>query len=157
MSESGADGVSRQYPERPIVGVGAVVLKDEKVLLIRRGREPMLGRWSLPGGALELGETLNEAAAREVLEETGLRVQPRAMVATLDRVVRDAAGRVQYHYVLVDWWCEVGGTAEPVAGDDADAARWVRLAEMEDAEYALEAVTLDVIRRAVLMAGAAER
>src|ERR1700757_1735689 len=97
----------REYPEAPLVGVGAVIIQENQVLLIQRGQEPLKGEWSLPGGALELGETLQQGIRREVLEETGLVVEPVAVVEVLDRISRDAEGRVQYHYVLVDFLCRV--------------------------------------------------
>lgn len=138
----------REYPERPIAGVAGVVLHDGAVLLIQRGREPMRGAWSLPGGALELGETTAEGVAREVWEETGVRVRPVSLVATLDRIVRDAAGAVQFHYLLVDWCCV---PADPehtglTSGDDALDARWAPLSELS--QYGLPEVTLSVIERA---------
>ena len=100
----------REYPEAPIVGVGAVVIDGAKVLLVRRGQEPLKGEWSLPGGALELGETLQQGVVREVLEETGLEVVPAGIVEVFDRITRDeATGRIRYHYVLVDFVCRVAG------------------------------------------------
>jgi ADP-ribose pyrophosphatase YjhB (NUDIX family) len=98
----------REYPRAPVVGVAAVVLHGDQVLLIRRGREPMLGAWSLPGGALELGETTAEGIAREVFEETGIRAQPLEIIKTLDRIVRDESGDVRFHYVPLrsrSSWC----------------------------------------------------
>lgn len=114
----------------------------------------MLGAWSLPGGALELGETTAEGVVREVLEETGIRVKTVGMVATLDRIVRDADGKVRFHYVLVDWLCAVQdeSACDPVCGDDAMEARWVSRDEIPSAEYDLGASTLDVIERALKMA-----
>src|SRR5580698_1918092 len=101
----------REYPLAPVVGVGAVVLDGDRVLLIQRGHEPMKGQWSLPGGALEVGETLVEGVQREVLEETGLEVEPVSIIEVFDRISRDAEGRVQFHYVLVDYVCRLtGGT-----------------------------------------------
>lgn len=114
----------REYPDRPWVGVGVVVWQGERVLLIRRGRAPRLGQWGLPGGAQSAGETLFEAAAREVLEETGLEVVPQAVVTALDSISRDDAGNVQFHYTLVEVVAECG-PGEPVAADDAMDARWV--------------------------------
>ncbi|WP_211256131.1 NUDIX hydrolase [Edaphobacter aggregans] len=159
MSAQGEEArVGREYPQAPIVGVAAVVLRGEDVLLIRRGREPMLGAWSLPGGALELGETTAEGVAREVLEETGVRVRPVAIVATLDRIVRDEDGRVRYHYVLVEWLClaEEAG-ADPICGDDAVEARWVSRLEIFSQEYDLGASTLGVVERALKLAEMTER
>jgi 8-oxo-dGTP diphosphatase len=118
----------REYPEAPIVGVGAVIVDGNRVLLVRRGQEPMKGEWSIPGGALELGETLEAAVRREVVEETGLSVEPQAMIEVLDKIVVED-GRVRYHYVLIDFLCHVaGGSLKP--GSDADEARWMEHAEL---------------------------
>ena len=115
---------SRQYPERPIVGVGAVVVQDGQVLLVRRRYEPLAGRWSLPGGTVEVGETLACAVIREMHEETGLDVTVGPVIEVFDRIMRDAAERVQYHFVLVDYLCwPAGGTL--AAGSDVDDARFV--------------------------------
>jgi 8-oxo-dGTP diphosphatase len=121
----------REYPDRPWVGVGVVVWQGERVLLIQRGRAPRLGQWGLPGGAQAVGETLFEAAAREVLEETGLEVVPQAVVTALDSISRDEAGGVQFHYTLVEVLaeCERG---EPLAADDAMDARWVPADQVGD-------------------------
>lgn len=113
----------REYPDRPWVGVGVVVWQGERVLLIRRGRAPRLGQWGLPGGAQSVGETLFEAAAREVLEETGLAVEPQAVVTALDSISRDPEGEVQFHYTLVEVLAECP-EGDPVAADDAMDARW---------------------------------
>jgi mutator protein MutT len=113
---------------RPLVGVGAVVVHDGRVLLVRRGKEPLRGRWMVPGGTLEWGETLEEAVVREVEEETGLRVKPREMVAVLDRIHR-AGGAVVHHFVIVDYLCDlVSGTLR--AGSDAEDAALVPLADL---------------------------
>ena len=114
---------SREYPDRPFVGVGVVVLKAESVLLLRRGRPPRLGEWSLPGGAQHVGETVAEAALREVREETGLVIESPALLDVVDSLVRDPEGRVRYHYTLVDFWAE-WRSGLPQAGDDAQAAQW---------------------------------
>lgn len=122
--------MTREYPLAPIVGVGAVVVDGDRVLLIRRGREPMKGQWSLPGGALEVGETLIDGVRREVLEETGLEVEPLALIEVLDRIARDAEGRVQFHYVLIDYLCRMTGGDLCCASDAVDA-RWARRDEWE--------------------------
>ncbi len=139
----------REYPEAPIVGVGAVVIEGARVLLVRRGNAPLKGEWSLPGGALELGETLQQGVVREVLEETGLMVEPLAMIEVLDRITRDeASSRIHYHYVLIDFVCRVtGGTL--CGGSDADEARWVGREELhEQGGYGLASITVRVIEKA---------
>src|SRR3954465_398020 len=113
--------MTRAFPERPIVGVGAVILDGDSVLIVRRAHEPLKGEWSLPGGAVEVGETLREAIAREGLEETGLAVAGGAVVEVLDRIRRDPDGRVRFHYVLVDFVCRPAGGGLCCASD-ADAA-----------------------------------
>ncbi|MEM7443382.1 MAG: NUDIX hydrolase [Pseudomonadota bacterium] len=116
--------------DRPRIGVGVVVWSDDRVLLIQRGKSPGKGEWSLPGGSQELGETLFEAAAREVLEETGLTVRPAAILTAVDNIVRDPDGAIAYHYTIIDVLAElVGGEVTP--GDDAQDARWANLAEMK--------------------------
>jgi 8-oxo-dGTP diphosphatase len=121
--------VSREYPSRPVVGVGAVVWRGERVLLVRRGRAPRAGQWSLPGGGQRLGETVAEAALREVEEETGLEVTITEVIATVDLIDRDQDGRVRYHYTLIDVSAEAP-VGEPVAGDDAAETRWFDLDEL---------------------------
>jgi 8-oxo-dGTP diphosphatase len=120
----------RQYPDRPIVGVGAVVIDAGRVLLVRRGNEPLKGEWSLPGGAVELGETLEGALVREIREETGLDIDVGPVVEVLDRVRRDADGRIEYHYVIVDYACCVRG-GELAAGTDAEDVRWTDLFDLD--------------------------
>ena len=113
----------RTYPERPIVAVGAVIVDGDRVLLVKRANQPLKGEWSLPGGAVEIGETLEGALIREAREETGLDVEIGPVVEVLDRIVRDAAGGVEYHYVIIDYLCRAkSGTA--VRGSDADDVRW---------------------------------
>src|SRR5579862_6341980 len=97
----------RTYPERPIVGVGAVILDSGRVLLVKRAHEPLKGEWSLPGGAVDVGETLEAAVAREILEETGLMVDVGPLVEVVQRITRDADGRIEYHFVIVDYACRV--------------------------------------------------
>jgi ADP-ribose pyrophosphatase YjhB (NUDIX family) len=122
--------LSREYPARPIIGVGTVVWHGERVLLVQRGRPPRQGQWSLPGGAQQLGESLAEAACREILEETGVTVELGDLIATVDSIERDADGRVRYHYTLIDFAAEAQ-TAVLVPGDDAADARWFELHEIE--------------------------
>ena len=121
--------MSREYPDRPLVGVGAVIVQDNCVLLIRRGQAPLLGEWSLPGGALECGETLREATVREAREETGLIVETRELLGVYERVIRSEDGRVRYHYVLIDFLCRPAG-GELAAGTDAADVRWFRRGEL---------------------------
>lgn len=143
----------REYPQAPIAGVAGVVVRGGDVLLIRRGREPLLGAWSLPGGALELGETTAEGVVREVFEETGVQARAVEIVATLDRIVRDEQQRVQFHYVLVEWLCFAEEDQQDlVCGDDAVEARWVSREEIFFGSYDLGETTLGVIERALRLA-----
>jgi 8-oxo-dGTP diphosphatase len=115
--------LQREFPAAPLIGVGAVIVQQDRVLLVKRATEPARGRWSIPGGLIDVGETLAEAVIREVREETGLDVEPLQLVELLDRIYRDG-DRVRYHYVIADYLCRVvGGTLH--AASDADAARWV--------------------------------
>lgn len=136
--------MQREFPEAPLVGVGAVVVDRGRVLLVRRGREPLKGQWSLPGGLLELGESLSAGVAREVLEETGLIIEPIELIELLDRIHREG-DRVRYHYVLADYLCRVsGGTLK--AASDADEARWFERAEWNSHSIIkLDPVTVRVI------------
>jgi 8-oxo-dGTP diphosphatase len=139
--------MQREYPEAPLVGVGAVVVEQGRVLLVRRGREPLKGHWTLPGGVVELGESLTAAVAREVREETGLAVEAVELVELVDRIHRDG-DRVRYHYVLADYLCRVRGGALQ-AGSDADAVRWVERAEWNShSALKLDPVTVRVMERA---------
>ena len=139
----------RQFPDRPIVGVGAAIVNDDRVLLVRRGHPPLQGEWSLPGGVVELGETLTSAVGREVAEETGLTVTVGPVLEVLDRVQRAADGRVEYHFVIIDYFCAVAaGTA--TAGSDAEDVRWAT--EEELAAFRLSDAASVVLRRALAMA-----
>ncbi len=115
--------MSREYPQRPIVGIGVAVLRPGAVLLVRRGRAPSLGAWSLPGGAQELGETAEQAARRELAEETGLAVGELTLAANVDSIHRDADGRVQFHYTILDFCARYAG-GEPRAGGDITELTW---------------------------------
>jgi 8-oxo-dGTP diphosphatase len=136
--------VSREYPERPVVGIGAVIVDAGKVVLIRRRCEPLAGRWSLPGGALELGETLEAAVVREMLEETGLDVEVGPVIEVFDRIMLDAERRVRYHYVLVDYLCRPRGGIL-CAGGDVDSAILVEPAHL--GRYDLTEKAASVIMR----------
>ena len=146
-----ADNLQREFPSAPIVGVGAIMVERGRVLLVRRGREPLKGRWSIPGGVLELGESLKEALVREVSEETGLEVEPVELVELVDRIHKQngpEGERIRYHYVIADYLCRVaGGTLQ--AGSDADEVRWVERAEWNShSALVLEPITVRVIETA---------
>jgi ADP-ribose pyrophosphatase YjhB (NUDIX family) len=140
----------RRYPPRPIVGVGGIVVDEGRVLLVRRNQPPLQGRWSLPGGLVETGESLSEAVVRELAEETGLSVSAGPLVEVVERVVRDADGRVEFHYVLLDYLCvRTGGT--PLAASDASDVAWATLDELAP-RYEIAKSTMRVIERAFAMA-----
>ena len=141
---------SRRYPKRPIVGVGALILRRNSILLVQRGREPLKGRWSIPGGAMETGERVSDGLRREVREETGLEITPGPLVEIFERILLDGRGRAEYHYVLLDYLCKVtGGTLRP--GDDASQVAWAPRRRLES--YALTEGTLAVIEKAFALAG----
>jgi ADP-ribose pyrophosphatase YjhB (NUDIX family) len=136
----------RQYPDRPYVGVGAVIVDEGRVLLVKRKYEPLAGQWSLPGGAVEVGETLEASVAREMLEETGLEIEVGPVIEVFDRITRDEDGRVRYHFVLVDYLCwPVGGTLAAAS----DVAEVVFAAPSDLARYTLTAKAMAVIERAI--------
>ncbi len=132
------DRRGREYPPRPIVGIGVAVLRPDAVLLVRRGRAPSLGAWSLPGGGQILGETAEQAARRELAEETGLQVGDLILAANVDSIHRDAEGRVRFHYTILDFAARWSG-GEPRAGSDVTAAAWVRFDQFDDYELWSEA------------------
>ncbi len=154
--------MSREYPSAPLVGVGAVIVDADRVVVIKRGRPPLEGEWSIPGGLVELGETVSEAVVREALEETGLVVDagsdvgepcgpvrgqpasgPGSVLGVFDRIVRDEAGRARFHYVLIDVWCRVV-SGELRAGHDAVEAQWLTREELEG--FPLEDAARTVLR-----------
>jgi ADP-ribose pyrophosphatase YjhB (NUDIX family) len=138
--------MKREYPKRPLVGVGAVIVEDGRVVLVRRATEPMTGEWSIPGGLLEIGETLRAGAAREAREETGFEVEAGEVLGVLDRILPDANGKPRYHYVLIDFLCRrLAG--ELRAGGDAAEARWA--SESELAGLGVAEAALQVIRKAL--------
>lgn len=138
-------GGTREYPDRPHVGVGGVVIENGRALLIRRANEPRQGEWSIPGGMVETGETLEYAAVRELQEETGLVVRPRVVIEVFERIVLDGKGRTRYHFVLIDYLCErLEGEAR--AGSDVLDVAWVEEARLS--EYQVSEKATEIIRKA---------
>ncbi len=135
----------RRYPKYPLPGVGAIIFRRHSILLVQRGREPLKGWWSLPGGLIETGESIEAALKREVLEETGLVVRPNRLFEIFERIMLDKQGRAEYHYILHDYLCTVV-RGELLAGDDAGSAAWVPRNALKD--YQLTEGTLAVIERA---------
>jgi len=141
--------MQREHPKQPLIGVGALIVEKGRVVLIKRGKAPLLGEWSIPGGMLELGETLRQGAEREALEETGLVVRATELLGVFDRVVPDSEGKIIYHYVLIDFLCQrISG--ELLAGADAADAQWFTPEEV--AKLPLAEDTAGVIRAAMAKA-----
>lgn len=145
---------TREYPERPVVGVGGVVIADGRALLIRRGHPPLEGEWSIPGGTLEIGETLLDAVRRELAEETGIDVRVGELIEAFDRIFPDGEGQAKYHFVILDYLCEaIRGTAR--AGSDVTDVVWA--AESELPKYSLTPTATRVIKKAFQMAQQPDR
>jgi ADP-ribose pyrophosphatase YjhB (NUDIX family) len=146
---------SREYPERPVVGIGGVIIDQDRTLLIRRGSEPLRGEWSIPGGTLELGETLEEGVARELLEETGIKVRVIDLIEVFDRIYADdgtiaaqTEKKPRFHYVIVDYLCErISG--EPHAGSDVTNVAFAR--EEELGKYQLTETATRILKKAFAM------
>ena len=140
--------MQREFPELPLVGVGAVIIENARVLLVKRAHPPLEAQWSIPGGVLEVGEMVREAAIREVREETGLDVEVVPIVDVIDRIAHDTSGGVEHHFVLVDFVCRPAGNAPWTlsSASDADAAEWVALDAL--ARYSVADVTVRVILKA---------
>ena len=139
----------REYPERPLVGVGGVVIDGDRTLLIRRGSAPLEGQWSIPGGMLELGESIEEGVRRELAEETGIVVRVLELIEVFERVIPGEAGRTRYHFVILDYLCEMVSGEARAASDVIDVA-WATDEELE--RFELTAIATRVIRRAFEMA-----
>jgi len=139
-----AEQGGRRYPIRPVVGWWALIFEAGRILLVQRGKEPLAGYWSLPGGGVETGERLEDAVVREVFEETGLTVTADSLATVFERLMQDESGRCEYHYVLIDFYCTIK-EGEPRPGDDSRAVRWFELSELEGLK--LTAGTRDVVTR----------
>jgi mutator protein MutT len=146
--------MKREYPDTPLVGVGAIIIDEDRVVLVKRGHAPLQGKWSIPGGVLEVGETLRKAVVREVREETGLTIEPGELLGVFERVLPDDQGRMRYHYVLIDFLCR-RVTGELSAADDAEQARWFQRHELAGLELARE--TEEVILKGFAKARARSR
>jgi 8-oxo-dGTP diphosphatase len=141
--------MQREYPQQPLIGVGGIIVEDGRVLLIKRAKAPLLGEWSIPGGMLELGETLRQGAEREALEETGLVVRATDLLGVFDRIVPDETKRTLYHYVLIDFLCQkISG--DVLAAADASDARWFNRADLSS--LSLPSETLKVLEMGIAKA-----
>lgn len=136
--------MTREYPERPLIGVGSIIIENDRVVLIKRAHPPIQGQWSIPGGVLEVGELVREAAVREAREETGLIIEPKELLGVFDRILRDTEKRVQYHYVLIDFLCRCTG-GELRAASDAAEVRWFTREELPALNLAED--TFEVIQK----------
>ena len=136
--------MNRDYPDRPLLGVGAVIVKNDQILVVRRANPPLQGQWSIPGGLVDTGETTKEAVIREIREETSLTIEPLELVEVFERILRDADSRVQYHFVVIDYLCRLV-SGEPHAGTDVSEVRWARFEELNGLGITPE--TTSVIRK----------
>lgn len=136
--------MTREYPEHPLIGVGAIIIDADRVLLVKRAHPPIQGQWSIPGGVLEVGEMVREAAIRETREETGLIVEPGELLGVYDRILRDPEKRVQYHYVLIDFLCRATG-GQLQAATDAAEVKWFKREELQALNLAED--TQEVIQK----------
>lgn len=143
---------SREYPLLPIVGIGGVIVSHGRALLVKRGKPPLEGQWSIPGGLLEIGETLMEGVRREMREETGMDVRPLDLIDVFERIELDGGGKARYHYVVLDYLCEATG-GEARAGDDVTHVAWASAEELE--QYSLSSTATRVILKAFEIARAA--
>ena len=144
------ESMKREYPDAPLVGVAAIIIEQDRIVLVKRGHPPLSGEWSIPGGVLEVGETIGQAAVREALEETGLTVEVGELLGVYDRILRDADERTRYHYVLIDFLCRrIAG--EPNGAGDAAEARWFTRGEL--GELSLAEDTAEVIKLGFERAG----
>ncbi len=141
--------INREYPDRPVVGVGGVIICNGRALLIRRGSPPMVGQWSIPGGMLEVGETLLDGVRRELREETGIETRVLRLIEVFERIELDGGGKARYHYVILDYLCEVSA-GKARAGSDVTDVAWASPAELEN--YSLTPTATRVILRAFEMA-----
>jgi ADP-ribose pyrophosphatase YjhB (NUDIX family) len=139
--------IEQIHPQSPICAVGAIIFKQDSVLLIKRGKAPALGKWSIPGGTVHLGERLEDAVTREVEEETHLRVSPKSVGKVIDRIFRDESGGIQYHFIIVDFLCVVL-EGEPLAGSDAAAVGYFKLSDLENLD--MTEGTAEIIREVYL-------
>lgn len=138
------------YPDAPRVAVGAVIIYENKVLLVLRGKAPAKDVWSIPGGAVDLGETLQAAAEREVLEETGLHIKAGEIIYTFEAIQRDETGRVQYHYVILDLTADlIDPTEDPVPADDARDVRWFELSKLTEVDVPISEATLTLLQKII--------
>lgn len=142
----------REYPQRPIVGIGIIAIKGKQVLLVRRGKPPNVGSWTLPGGAQELSETVEQAARRELLEETGIQVGPLHLAAVVDNIRRDDSERIRFHYTIIDF-AAAWVAGEPLAGSDVSDAVWADLDGLERYDLWAEAYRVIGIARGLVGGG----